>query len=81
MTGRKLHFTFTASTGSLADNHDLLEFVVSEPEMLEGIIEAQESEKNAPLVDIDVESGITTDKLASELLFLASEGISNQIKD
>ncbi|GBG29904.1 Vesicular integral-membrane protein VIP36 [Hondaea fermentalgiana] len=49
-----LHFGISASTGALADNHDILEFKVAEPRKFAHMIEADEEDKDAPLVQIEV---------------------------
>lgn len=73
MQGRKIHFTMTASTGELSDNHDILEFIVSEPNKLDQMLLESEEEKNAPLVDFDTSQEISSSDVADQVVFLAEQ--------
>lgn len=54
----RLHIGISASTGALADNHDVLELKVANPSRFKHMIEADEEEKDAPIVQIDIHDDI-----------------------
>ena len=49
-----LTFAISATTGALADNHDILELTSSLPRVFEEWLSSEEEEKETPIVDIDV---------------------------
>lgn len=67
------HLGLSASTGALADNHDLLAFMVAEPKNFAHILRLEAESEEAPSVVIDVHSKIRSDEVAEHVNDLSFE--------
>jgi len=68
-----VHFSLSASTGALADNHDILELKIAEPHHFKHILQVDSEEKDAPAVQIDLHKNIKADEVGEHLNDLAYE--------
>eukprot|EP00510_Aplanochytrium_minuta_P004788 CAMPEP_0184021024 /NCGR_PEP_ID=MMETSP0954-20121128/9682_1 /TAXON_ID=627963 /ORGANISM="Aplanochytrium sp, Strain PBS07" /LENGTH=437 /DNA_ID=CAMNT_0026302965 /DNA_START=278 /DNA_END=1591 /DNA_ORIENTATION=- len=77
-----VHFGMSASTGALADNHDIIEFLVTKPDMLETTVRNREEEESRLSVSVDLEAAGDQEQLVRSVVQLAhdTKELQNQLK-
>ena len=81
----EMYFAISATTGQLADNHDILEFTVAPPRNFEEWLSQEEDSELAPVVEIDISDSSATSnrKLAEQINLLADhvKELENELKE
>lgn len=67
------HWSISASTGALADNHDVLEFKTASPDKFAHLLKAAEDEGAQPSVQIEVHPKLRADEVGEHVNDLAYE--------
>uniref|UniRef100_A0A7S3PPA0 L-type lectin-like domain-containing protein n=1 Tax=Aplanochytrium stocchinoi TaxID=215587 RepID=A0A7S3PPA0_9STRA len=71
--GKHVHFGMSASTGALADNHDVLELLVTKPDMLDTEVQKQIEAESQLSVDVNLNADMNVHDVAQNVIKLAEE--------
>mmetsp|Transcript_15519 Transcript_15519/g.27572 ORF Transcript_15519/g.27572 Transcript_15519/m.27572 type:complete len:437 (+) Transcript_15519:220-1530(+) len=67
------HFALSASTGALADNHDILELKVAEPARFKHMLRLDAEDSEAPLVQVELHNELDAEEVGEHVNDLAFE--------